>query len=228
MCGRFTLRSPGRIKFDGARNSHLPSLAPRYNIAPSQEVLTITESGGRRELSSFVWGLIPSWSKEPKGFINARCETLEEKPSFSESFQNRRCLIPADGFYEWKRNGKLKQPYYFQFKEEAPFYFAGIWDQWLNKGESIISCSIITTTPNELLATIHDRIPVILPPETQDAWLSNDTKPAELKSFLIPFPASAMKSFPVSHQVNHAQLEHAQLVEPIELNQAGTNLMRLF
>ena len=224
MCGRFTLRSPGRIKFDRARNSHLPSLVPRYNIAPSQEVLTITESRGRRELCSFVWGLIPSWSKEPKGFINARCETLEEKPSFSESFEKRRCLIPADGFYEWKRKGKSKQPYYFQMTDESPFAFAGIWDEWQRDGSSTISCSIITTTPNELLSTIHDRMPVILPPETQDAWLRNDTEPAELKRLLIPFPASAMKSYPVSQRVNHSQAENAQLVEPIELNQAGTNL----
>ena len=223
MCGRFTLRSPGRIRFDGERSSHLPSMAPRYNIAPSQEVLTITKSQGRRELSSFVWGLIPSWSKEPKGFINARCETLEEKPSFSESFQNRRCLIPADGFYEWQRNGKSKQPYYFQMKDEAPFAFAGLWDRWQNDGVDITSCSIITTTPNELLTTIHDRMPVILSPESQDAWLSNNTEPAQLKRLLIPFPASAMKSYAVSQQVNHAQSEDAQLVEPIDLNQAGTN-----
>jgi putative SOS response-associated peptidase YedK len=208
-------------------NSRLFSTVPRYNIAPSQEVLTIIESHGRRELSSLVWGLIPSWSKEPKGFINARCETLEEKPSFSESFQNRRCLIPADGFYEWKRNGKSKQPYYFQMKNEAPFAFAGLWDRWEKEDVSIISCSIITTTPNELLATIHDRMPVILPTESHEAWLSNDTEPPRLKSLLIPFPASAMKSYAVSQQVNHALAEDAQLVEPIDLNQAGTNL-RLF
>jgi putative SOS response-associated peptidase YedK len=106
MCGRFTLRSPGRIKFDGVRTSHLPSLVPRYNIAPSQEVLGIAEFQNKRELLLFLWGLIPSWSKEPKGFINARSETLEKKPSFSESFQRRRCLIPADGFYETKRDSK--------------------------------------------------------------------------------------------------------------------------
>ncbi len=224
MCGRFTLRSPGRIRFDGVRNSHLPSLAPRYNIAPSQEVLTVTESQGRRELSLFLWGLIPSWSKEPKGFINARSETLEQKPSFSESFQNRRCLIPADGFYEWKRNGKSKQPYYFQLKDETPFAFAGIWDEWQKEGVSITSCSIVTTTPNELLATIHDRMPVILHPEAQDVWLRNDSELIELKRFLIPFPASAMKSYPVSQQVNHAQAENAQLVEPIDLSEEVTNL----
>lgn len=178
MCGRFTLRSPRRIKFDGERNSHLPSLAPRYNIAPSQEVLTITESHRRRELSSFCLGT----------------------------------------------HGRSKQPYYFQLKDEAPFAFAGLWDRWQHEDVSIISCSIITIRPNELLATIHDRMPAILPPESQDAWLRNYTEPAELKRLLIPFPASAMKSYPVSQQVNHALAEDAQLVEPIELNQVGTNL----
>src|SRR6266446_6244039 len=144
MCGRFTLRSPGRIKFDGVRTLHLPSLVPRYNIAPSQGVLGIAEFQNKRELSLFLWGLIPSWSKEPKGFINARSETLEEKPSFSESFQRRRCLIPADGFFEWARSGRSKQPYYFQLNDERPFAFAGIWDGWRSDKTSIESCAIIT------------------------------------------------------------------------------------
>src|SRR4030095_14902865 len=131
------------------------TLLPRYNVAPSQEILAITEVDNQRQVSAFVWGLIPSRSSEPKGFINARSETLELKPSFRESFERRRCLIPADGFYEWKRNGKSKQPHYFQLKDESPFAFAGIWDRWQTGSDSITSCSIITTAPNELLATIH-------------------------------------------------------------------------
>jgi putative SOS response-associated peptidase YedK len=170
------------------------------------------------------WGLIPSWSKEPKGIINARCETLDQKPSFSESFERRRCLIPADGFYEWKRDGKTKQPYYFQLTDGAPFYFAGILDQWRHGDESITSCAIITTTPNELLETIHDRMPVILPAHTHEAWLSGDTQPMELLSFLNPFPAPEMKSYPVSQEVNRATAEDPRLVEPVEISQAGTNL----
>jgi len=224
MCGRFTLRSPSRLKFDGMVNSRLASRAPRYNIAPSQEILTITESQDRRDVCSFVWGLIPSWSKEPKGFINARCETLEDKPSFSESFRSRRCLIPADGFYEWKRTGKTKQPYYFQLTDETPFAFAGIWDEWRRDGISIASCSIITTTPNDLLAAIHDRMPVILTPEGQATWLHIDTRITELRKLLVPFPSYDMKSHPVSQNVNHAQAEDAQLVEPIDLSQQVTNL----
>jgi len=224
MCGRFTLRSPGRIKFDAKRQIPPPLFVPRFNIAPSQDVLTVMSDGGARALVPARWGLIPSWSQEPKGIINARSETLNEKPSFSESFERRRCLIPADGFYEWKKSRKSKQPYYFQMKDEEPFYFAGIWDEWRGGDELITSCTIITTTPNELLETIHDRMPVILPAQAQDAWLCSDTQPGELLSFLNPFPATAMKSYPVSQQVNHAQAEDSQLVEAIELSEAGTNL----
>lgn len=226
MCGRFTLKSPRRLKVEGTSTSHLPpaTLLPRYNIAPSQEILAITESENQRQLSVFVWGLIPSWSNEPKGFINARSETLELKPSFSESFQRRRCLIPADGFYEWKRKGKSKQPHYFQLQDESQFAFAGIWDRWQKDGASITSCSIITTVPNELLATIHDRMPVMLAPEAQARWL-RDSGPAELRELLVPFPANEMKSFPVSSQVNHAQIDGPTLVEPVELIEEPQDLM---
>ena len=224
MCGRFTLRSPGRIDFDLKRYAPPSLFAPRFNIAPSQAVLTVMSDGGERTLIPARWGLIPSWSKEPKGIINARSETLNEKPSFSESFERRRCLIPADGFYEWENSRKSRQPYYFQMKDEELFYFAGIWDQWRRGDESITSCAIITTTPNELLETIHDRMPVILPAETHPAWFARDIRPTALLSLLNPFPATVMKSHPVSRQVNHVQAEDAMLVEPVELSQAGTNL----
>src|SRR5690349_8535945 len=135
MCGRFTLKSPGRVKFDSIDRSNLPPLFPRYNIAPSQNVLTVVQHDGVREAAFFQWGLIPSWSTDGKGFINARAETLEERPSFSESFRIRRCLIPADGFFEWKRTGREKQPYYIQSLHDAPVMFAGIWDIWRNGGE---------------------------------------------------------------------------------------------
>ena len=222
MCGRYTLRSRGSEKFYGVPLSQLPFLAPRYNIAPTQSVPVIVARGAERELAMFQWGLIPSWSKEPKGFINARAETLLDKPSFSESFQRRRCLIPADGFYEWQRHGRSKQPYFFQMKDEAPFAFAGIWDKWQGNGLSITSCAIITTTPNELLATIHDRMPVILDDEAQDSWLRSNGRPAVLKEMLVPFPGSMMKSFPVSSRVNGAEADDAQLVEEVELRQEPT------
>lgn len=216
MCGRFTLKNPGRLKFDRPQWERLPLLQPRYNIAPSQDVLAITRLGSERTWSLMRWGLIPSWSAEPKGFINARAETLEERPSFNEAFRSRRCLIPADGFYEWKRTGKSKQPYYFQMKDEMPFAFAGLWDRWEKDEALITSCSIITTGPNELLAAIHDRMPVILSPEAYNAWLREDADPAELRHLLAPFPAASMKSFTVSSLVNQAQIDEPQLVEPVE------------
>lgn len=246
MCGRYTLRTRGRAKPYGVPASQLawmelllsefltterlPTqlLAPRYNIAPSQVVPVIIEEGDGRggatqvsnlryNVALFQWGLVPSWSTESIGFINARAETLEEKPSFAESFRTRRCLIPADGFYEWKRKGKWKQPYFFQLQDENQFAFAGIWDRWERDDLSITSCAIITTTPNELLADIHDRMPVILSHENQQKWLRNDADPRELKALLAPYPADAMKSFPVSERVNSALVDEPQLVEPIEL-----------
>ena len=222
MCGRYTLRSRGSGKFYGVPVSQLPFLAPRYNIAPTQAVPVIVAHGSERRLATFQWGLIPSWSKEPKGFINARAETLPVKPSFSEAFQRRRCLIPADGFYEWQRHGRSKQPYFFQMKDEAPFAFAGIWDHWQSGDLSITSCAIITTTPNELLLTIHDRMPVILDTDGQEKWLRSDTPTAELMEVLVPFPGSRMKSFPVSSRVNGAAADDAELVEEVGLRQEPT------
>src|SRR5260221_6484616 len=169
MCGRFTLHSRDRINIKGLASLDLPFEA-RYNIAPSQNVLTIGDFGAGLQGRLLTWGLIPSWSTDGKGFINARAETIEERPSFSESFRLRRCLIPADGFFEWKRTGREKRPFYFQV-DEMPFAFAGIWDTWRNRGDVITSCAIITTAANELVGELHDRMPTILLHEFQDAWL---------------------------------------------------------
>lgn len=204
------------MKFDRQPIGELFKAIPRYNIAPSQNVLAITNRDGEPDVSFYQWGLVPAWSSEPKGFINARAETLQEKRSFSESFQRRRCLIPADGFYEWKRSGKSKQPYYFQLSDEETFAFAGIWDQWQRDGRTILSCAIITTTPNELLASVHDRMPVILAQSSHCAWLNNEATPAQLTALLAPFPAKAMKAHTVSDEVNHASIDHEHLVERCE------------
>ena len=221
MCGRYTLRSRGKAKPYGVPESQLPLLSPRYNIAPSQDVPVILERKHGRELEMLKWGLLPSWTKDADadggGLINARAETLERKPSFAESFLKRRCLIAADGFYEWKRSGKWKQPFFFQLKDESLFAFAGIWDVWQSGDRSITSCAIITTTPNELLEPIHDRMPVMLTADAYDAWLREDCDARELKALLAPYPAAAMKSFPVSTRVNSALVDEPQLVEPIEL-----------
>lgn len=222
MCGRFTLKTPRRLK-DISPDLPAATLIPRYNIAPSQEILAIIGSEEEQRLSAFTWGLVPSWSDEPKGIINARAETLSSRPSFSESFQRRRCLVPADGFYEWKRKGKSKQPYYFQMQDESQFAFAGIWDEWTKDGASITSCAIVTTEPNELLAAIHNRMPVMLTSAAQEKWMS-DSEPDELISLLKPFSAEAMKSYPVSQKVNYAKIDEPSLVEPVELVTEPENL----
>jgi len=200
----------------GVPSPDLFETTPRFNIAPSQKVLAVTETEEGRELTTLDWGLIPSWSKEPAGIINARAETLEERHSFAESFLRRRCLIPADGFYEWKKRGKERLPYYFQLKDEEVFAFAGIWDTWRGSGVKVTSCAIVTTTPNEILSSIHDRMPVMLQPESHDAWLDSRTPVEELKRMLNPYPAEEMKSYPVSPDVNHPANDDEHLVEPVE------------
>ena len=226
MCGRFTLRRPEVLKFSSFNPFDPKNIIPRYNIAPSQDVLTVVQRETEREAMFMQWGLIPYWSKEPKGIINARVETIEEKASFSDSFQRRRCLILADGFYEWERNGKVSQPYYFQMKDQAPFAFAGIWDRWKTEGTTIISCAIITTTANELLAKIHHRMPVILAPEFYDRWLADDPRTAHLKDLLTPYPAAEMISHTVSRDVNGTKIDDEHLVQPVDA-EVGVNL-RLF
>jgi len=226
MCGRFTLKQPRRIPIINFDEADLPTLPPRYNIAPTQDVLTVVERDNSREAQLLQWGLIPFWSKEPKGIINARVETIAEKASFNESFQKRRCLIFADGFYEWERSGKISQPYYFQLMDGQPFAFAGVWDKWRANDRVITSCAIITTKANELLSTIHTRMPVILPPELYDFWLNEDSREPELKDILMPFPASEMISHAVSYDVNDVKNEGEHLLRRVEPN-IGVNL-RLF
>jgi putative SOS response-associated peptidase YedK len=178
--------------------------------------LTVVDFGHGVELSSLTWGLIPSWSSDGKGFINARCETLETKPSFSESFRLRRCLIPADGFFEWEQVGRSKRPFYFQLNDESQFAFAGIWDQWGSGEQSTKSCAIITTPANELIEQLHDRMPAILQPELYDAWLNPRTDSATLKEMLAPFPASQMKSHPVSRAVNDPDNDGSDLITRVD------------
>jgi putative SOS response-associated peptidase YedK len=214
MCGRYTLRTRDRIRLKGL-NAELPYRA-RYNIAPSQTIPVIADLGRGPELTSFVWGLIPSWSRDGKAFINARCETLEEKPSFSESFQQRRCLIPADGFFEWRRIGKSKQPFYIQLQDESPFAFAGIWDCWHNGKEVVSTCAIITAAANELVAGLHDRMPIILQREEYDVWLDAHANRQTLRNLLRPFSAVKMKIHSVSGAVNHPENDTAELIAPVD------------
>ena len=224
MCGRFTLRAIDRIrlKLAGADQFELDDLVPRFNIAPGQNILTILDSKPPALARMLLWGLIPSWSKEPKGFINARAETLETKASFRESFQRRRCLIPADGFYEWKRTGRARQAFFFQMRDEAPFAFAGIWDEWKQDGAAIVSCAIVTTGANELLEPVHDRMPVILPEESTELWLNPRIQTGELKKLLEPFPAAAMKSHPVGSSVNYPEIDNENLIKRVDAEPGTT------
>lgn len=221
MRGRFTLHSRERIKLKGLPDADLP-FEPRYNIAPSQNVLTIGDFGAGVEAQFLTWGLIPSWSTDRKGFINARAETLEEKPSFSESFRLRRCLIPADGFFEWKRTGREKRPFYFQVHDELPFAFAGIWDTWSNRGDAVTSCAIITTAANELVGELHDRMPAILLQEFQDAWLDPKTDRAVLIKMLKPFSPLRMKTHPVSSGVNSPDNDTPDLLVRVDVEVGKT------
>jgi len=220
MCGRFTLTldlAEVQQAFD--LSSPPPAeFAPRYNIAPSQAVAVIA-NGPSRKLEFFKWGLIPSWAKDPKvgnRMINARAETLNEKPSFRTALKKRRCLILADGFYEWKKEGKTKTPMYLQLKEGEPFAFAGLWETWKSPEDEVIkSCTIITTGPNALVKKIHDRMPVILPAKAYDLWLSPDELPAEKALPLLkPFAASQMKAVPVSPLVNNPAFDSRECIIP--------------
>jgi putative SOS response-associated peptidase YedK len=214
MCGRFTLRRVDRLKIEKVDLREFFLSQARYNIAPSQPVWAVTQVDEQREISEFKWGLIPAWSEKPSGIINARAETIEKKAHFGESFRRRRCLIPADGFYEWEKLGKARQPHLYQLKSGEPFMFAGIWDRWKRQGNTINSCAIITTDANDLLSKIHHRMPVILHPEQYDEWLQNNARLEDLQAMLVPFPSSEMQEHTVAQKVNNANAEEPSLVEP--------------
>jgi len=195
------------------------SITPNYNIAPTQEVAAVVEEDEKRKLERFHWGLIPSWAKDPaigNKMINARAETVSEKPSFRKAFKVRRCLILADGFYEWQKMDNGKQPYYIKMQDDSPFAFAGLWEIWGKNGEEIRSCTIITTDANDLMDEIHHRMPVILQPEDYSMWLDPDfDEEASLTSLLKPYPAAAMEAYPVSRRVNKPSNNEPGAVEPM-------------
>jgi putative SOS response-associated peptidase YedK len=222
MCGRFTLATPGQTVAELFQLSAVPELKPRYNIAPTQPVAAVRAGQSGHELVMLHWGLIPSWSKDVAigaRMINARGETVAEKPSFRAPFRSRRCLIIADGFYEWRRNGERKQPYFIAMRDRRPFAFAGLWDRWApSGGEPVESCTIVTTSPNEVLAPIHDRMPVILPSESQAVWLDTAVRESErLQPLLQPFAASEMLAYPVSPRVNNPRNDDRDCIAPLAI-----------
>jgi putative SOS response-associated peptidase YedK len=190
-----------------------------FNIAPTQTVVAVrADKEGQRELCRLRWGLVPHWADDPQigsRLINARAESVATKPAYRDAFKSRRCLVAADGFYEWQKSGRRKQPYYIRLKDDGPFGFAALWERWSHAGQRIESCSIITTEANELMAGIHDRMPVIVPREAYELWLSADTQEIELlQSLLRPYPASEMTAYPVSNRVNSPACNDPQCIQP--------------
>jgi putative SOS response-associated peptidase YedK len=232
MCGRYRLSRRKQIV-----EAHFSSASgeedwnPRYNIAPTQPVPVIRQNPKepRRELSLFRWGLIPSWASDSSGaarMINARSETVGSKPAFGDALKRRRCLIPADGFYEWVRVGKTKQPYCFEVGCAELFAFAGIWDRWKDpSGNCVTTCTILTTTPNAVISAIHDRMPVILDPDSYDLWLDPGMQNASAASELLkPYAAQFMRCYPISTRINHVANDDEEASAPVELAQIQNSL----
>jgi len=222
MCGRFTLFEADKILSKEFGVSGVPPLSPRYNIAPSQPIAAVRppHTGSGRELALLRWGLIPSWSKDPaigNRLINARAETVQEKPSFRNAFRRHRCLIPTNGFYEWQRQERGKQPYFVRMRDERIFAFAGLWDRWESPDDGVIeTCAILTTAANAVLSPIHGRMPVILPQAEYARWLDPTLKdPDELSPLLVPFPPEGMLAIPVSPRVNAPSTDDEKCIAPL-------------
>ena len=219
MCGRFTLSQSAEAIASVFQLNQVPTIEPRYNIAPTQPVATVLQSANERQFQLLRWGLIPAWAKDAtmgSRLINARAETVAEKPSFRSAFRHRRCLVIADGFYEWRRQDGKKQPFYFRMQNQQPFAFAGLWEHWQDpKGEAINSCTILTTEANELLQQIHERMPVILNPKDYDMWLDPTMQIEQLQQLLQPYSSAVMTSYPVSTKVNKPTNDTPELINSL-------------
>jgi putative SOS response-associated peptidase YedK len=224
MCGRFTLAVPADILMDlfEIQAQDVPSLAPRYNIAPTQGVAAVRCAEGVRRLDILHWGLIPSWSQDPSigaRMINARAETVAEKPAFRSAFRRRRCLIPADGFYEWRKLPERRQPYLFRLPDGSLMGLAGLWEHWESPdGSAVESCTILTTEANEVVRPIHARMPVILRPESFEAWLDPEVQSRDvLEPLLRQGGDLPLQHYAVSTYVNSPRHDDPRCVEPVEL-----------
>ena len=230
MCGRFVSSSPPDelAKYFDVEAVAESVLEPSFNVAPSNDVYVVVETGGMRRLDAFRWGLVPFWAKDPAtGYkmINARAESVTDKNAYKRAFKKRRCIIPADGFYEWKKipGQKAKQPYFIHRTDGEPMAFAGLWEIWRpgddadGAGDSLRTCTIITGQPNEKVADIHDRMPVMLPPSAWATWLDPENDDVEtLGKFLVPAPASLYSLHPVTRAVNNVQQKGAELIDPTD------------
>jgi putative SOS response-associated peptidase YedK len=231
MCGRYRLSRRKQLieeYFDSVSGEE--DWTPHYNIAPTQPVPIIRQNPKepRRELSLMRWGLIPSWAKDMSGaatMINARSETVATKPAFRDPLTSRRCLVPADGFYEWQRRGKAKQPYCFEVNDGGLFAFAGLWDRWKDpNGQWLKSCSILTTT-NAVTSSVHDRMPVILDPDSYDLWLDPGmTNVESVSKMLKPYDARLMRCYPISTRINHVANDDVECSAPVKLTETQAGL----
>jgi putative SOS response-associated peptidase YedK len=220
MCGRYTLISAPEAIRALFRYAEQPNFPPRYNIAPTQPIAVVRLTQGRREFALLRWGLLPSWVKDPRAFsvlFNARGESVMEKPAFRSAMRYRRCLIPFDGFYEWRQKGARKQPHYIRARDGGPIAFAGLWESWMGpNGEEMETAAIVTTAANLQLSPLHDRMPVILPPEAFDLWLDCKNVDAGTAAALIaPAREGLFEVHPVGEAVNRAANDAAALIEPV-------------
>lgn len=218
MCGRVVQRSPLQDVADYFGAIWLeqgPAIPPRYNLAPSQDIQVIRSGQQRPEALMMHWGLIPSWAKDPSignRMINARAETAAEKPAYRDAFRRRRCIVPVDGFYEWQKLRAGKQPFYIHSRQGRPLALAGLWDRWSGDGRVIESCTILTTSPNELIRPLHDRMPVILSADQVRQWLDPRTSADALQALMRPCPADELEVYPVQMRVNSPANDDANLI----------------
>jgi len=220
MCGRFIQAESGRALAEQLGLPLPADYAPRYNVAPNQAVLALRAAdSGDREWVWLRWGLVPAWSKEPRSkysTINARAETVADKPAYRQAFRRRRCLIPADGFYEWRQTESRKQPYCIALADGSACAFAGLWERWERDGEAVESCTIMVTRANERIAEIHDRMPVILDRESYEDWLDPSVRdPARVSPLLRPYPAERVTLWPVGLAVNRPGNQGPELMAPV-------------
>jgi putative SOS response-associated peptidase YedK len=223
MCGRYTFTPDEKFydRFDINEDGKLDNLESRYNVAPGQDMPVITRNSPNKAVL-MKWGLIPFWAKDPKiayRTINAKAETINKKPTFRKPFTSQRCLIPANGFYEWKKTEVGKIPYYFYLKTKEAFAFAGLYDIWKNeKGEEVKTYTIITTNSNNFVKKVHFRMPVLLEKEDESKWLNKSTSQKDLLSLLVPFPDDLLEAYPVASQVNNARIDEPDLIKPANPN----------
>ena len=219
MCGRYSLKKTNKDLEEQFKIAYSSiKVQQRFNIAPTQIVPAVIETDKENELHGYRWGLIPHWAKDKSTgnkLINARAETVHEKPSFRQSFKTQRCLIPADGFIEWEKQGKDKHPHYICLKSDSVFAFAGIWAEWSMEKEVIRSCCIITTEANPYLQSIHNRMPVILNPENYSVWLAPTTKAETLRSLLRSLPEDQIKEYEISKEINSPKNDRAECLVPV-------------